>query len=112
MDAGQCVEFDTPLNLINKKDSAFNKLVQATGKEMTRTLRRMAKEIQLLRSVGSSRLEINEKIQETITVIKEDENDSDLDDELDVDEDNLSSLNQLLDGVPEPKKDKNEFTRF
>ena len=39
MDAGQAMEFDRPINLIKKKDSLLNKMINSTGSEMARTLR-------------------------------------------------------------------------
>lgn len=72
MDAGTVKEFDTVPNLIKNKDSVFNQMINATGREMSRALRKMAKEIEILKSVNSSRLELSEKIQEKITAIEED----------------------------------------
>lgn len=109
MDAGRAVEFDKPINLIEKKDSRLNMMIASTGKEMARSLRKMIKEIQLLRSTNTSRLELSEKITETITAIKEDI-DSDLEDHLDeLDEDNL---NKLIVEEKINKDGKNESTHF
>ena len=47
MDAGRVLEFDTVSNLLANKDSAFNAMINATGREMARTLRKMAKEIEI-----------------------------------------------------------------
>ena len=110
MDAGEVKEFDTPQNLIDNKESVFNQMINATGREMARALRNISKEIELLRSTGTSKIDLNEKIQETITVIKEDKQ-SDLDDEeLDELDGNLS---QIIDEfTKEEIKDKNELTHF
>lgn len=43
LDAGQIIEFDDPLTLINKENGMFNSMVKATGKEMSENLRTMAK---------------------------------------------------------------------
>ena len=110
MDAGEFVEFDSPMTLINRKDSVFNQMIQATGREMAQTLRKIAKEIELLRAAGSSRLELSEKIQESITVIKEDDKDSDYEDELDIDQANLDQI--LNDEEIISSGNKNEFTHF
>lgn len=95
MDAGQAVEFDEPVNLINQQDSLFNSMIDSTGSEMKHKLRNMARQLQLVRSQSSSRAELNEKIQETITAVIEEDN-PDLDVELsEIDE---SSLDKILSG--------------
>lgn len=45
MDAGHVEEFDTVPNLLANKDSSFNAMINATGKEMARSLRRIAEEL-------------------------------------------------------------------
>lgn len=45
MDAGHVEEFDTVPNLLANKDSSFNAMINATGKEMARSLRRIAEEV-------------------------------------------------------------------
>ncbi|KAJ8955573.1 hypothetical protein NQ318_001403 [Aromia moschata] len=42
MEAGSAVEFDHPHNLLQDKESAFNRLVNQTGKRMSQVLRRLA----------------------------------------------------------------------
>lgn len=81
-------------------------MIESTGREMAKTLRKMAKEIELLRSTNSSRLELSEKIQETISVIKEDS----LDVENHLDEIDEENLDKLLNDIKDD--DKNESTHF
>ncbi|KAI1293499.1 hypothetical protein HDE_06326 [Halotydeus destructor] len=42
LDAGQVMEFDDPLTLINKEGGNFYSMAQSTGKEMYQTLKKMA----------------------------------------------------------------------
>lgn len=70
MDAGCVQEFDTVPNLLANKESSFNAMINATGGEMARTLRKIAKEIELLKSASSLHPELSEKIQESICSAK------------------------------------------
>lgn len=42
MDAGKLVEFDSPLNLLSDKNSAFSKLVEQTGTVTSGNLKNLA----------------------------------------------------------------------
>lgn len=108
MDAGCAKEFDTVPNLLANPDSAFNAMINATGGDMARTLRKIAKEIELLKSVGSLRLELSEKIQETIGSVKVDKQ-SELDEFDYALEDDAS---QTTGEESEVERTKNESTHF
>ena len=108
MDAGCVQEFDTVPNLLANKDSAFNAMINATGGEMARTLRKIAKEIELLKSASSMRLELSERIQETIGSIKVDKQTelNEFDDALD------DETSQTTGEESEVERNRNESTHF
>lgn len=43
MDSGEIKEYDTPFNLLEDSSTIFSSLVDATGKESSRSLRKLAK---------------------------------------------------------------------